>query len=241
MDYWQKLKDNGVSVRPELGRRLLDRLHGVRWRSAAGGVVRVAARRPRWSSARGSAPSRASTVMTDSCVSQVEYAGVLTGTDRPELARKLVDFMQGPEWQAEIPLTNFVFPVVADTPLPEEFQKWAVRADDAARRRCRDDRQPARRVDRVSGDRSWSEAVRRLRVRHRPASRPARGRDGDDWRLGSPSGWWSWRSASRWSPWRSVPSGSTGPSMARRSVESSASREPGDSSPSRSVRPSCRR
>ena len=37
--------------------------------------------------------------------------------------------MQGPEWQAELPLTNFVYPVVESTPLPEEFQKWAVRPE----------------------------------------------------------------------------------------------------------------
>ena len=43
----------------ELGRRLLDRLHGVRWRSARWWSPMHPARRPRWSSARGSGPSHA--------------------------------------------------------------------------------------------------------------------------------------------------------------------------------------
>jgi thiamine transport system substrate-binding protein len=127
-DYWQKLKDNGVSVRQSW-----DDAYSTDYTVSGGDrplVVSYASSPPAevvFSEGKRTEP--ASTVMTDSCVSQVEYAGVLSGTDRPELARKLVDFMQGPEWQSEIPLTNFVFPVVADTPLPEEFQKWAVRAD----------------------------------------------------------------------------------------------------------------
>jgi len=128
MNYWQQLEDNGVSVRQSW-----DDAYSTDYTVSGGDrplVVSYASSPPAevvFSEGKRTEP--VSTVMTDSCVSQVEYAGVLSGTDRPELARKLVDFMQGPEWQSEIPLTNFVFPVVADTPLPEEFQKWAVRAD----------------------------------------------------------------------------------------------------------------
>ena len=71
----------------------------------------------------------ASTVMLDSCTSQVEYAGVLAGTPEPELAQQLVAFMVDETWQRELPLTNFVVPVL-DVELPPEFEQWAPRAED---------------------------------------------------------------------------------------------------------------
>lgn len=67
-------------------------------------------------------PSEAPTaVVTDGCFRQVEFAGVLVGTKRPELARRLVDFLLGEEFQADIPLNMFVFPAVPTTPLPDVF------------------------------------------------------------------------------------------------------------------------
>ena len=41
----------------------------------------------------GALSEPSSTVMLDSCTSQVEYAGVLRGTDQPELAAELLEFM----------------------------------------------------------------------------------------------------------------------------------------------------
>ena len=49
-------------------------------------------------------------VIEAGCYRQVEYAGVLAGTDYPEAAGKLVDFMLSVEFQETIPLTWFVFP-----------------------------------------------------------------------------------------------------------------------------------
>jgi thiamine transport system substrate-binding protein len=65
--------------------------------------------------------------MLDSCVAQVEYAGVLAGAAEPELGQKLVEFMLSPAWQKALPLSNFVFPVT-DVELPEVFEKFAPRA-----------------------------------------------------------------------------------------------------------------
>ena len=67
-------------------------------------------------------------MLVDSCAAQVEYAGVLRGAPHPELARQLVAFMLSPAWQADLPLSNYVLPVVDGVALPPEFQKWAARA-----------------------------------------------------------------------------------------------------------------
>ena len=63
--------------------------------------------------------------MLDSCFRQVEFAGVLKGTDHPTAARALVDFMLSARFQEDIPLQMFVFPVRDGTKLPTVFTKFA--------------------------------------------------------------------------------------------------------------------
>lgn len=60
-------------------------------------------------------------VVTASCYRQIEFAGVLAGTDQPDAARALVDFMLSPTFQNDVPLQMFVFPVVSSATLPPEF------------------------------------------------------------------------------------------------------------------------
>jgi thiamine transport system substrate-binding protein len=63
--------------------------------------------------------------MLDSCLRQVEFAGVLRGTQHVGAARKLVDFMLSSKFQADMPLQMFVFPVRDGTKLPTVFSKFA--------------------------------------------------------------------------------------------------------------------
>ncbi len=69
-------------------------------------------------------------VMADSCFLQVEYAGVLAGTEYPEYAGQLVDYMLSPEFQSEIPLNMFVYPANSIVELPEVFVQHAVEVQD---------------------------------------------------------------------------------------------------------------
>ena len=59
--------------------------------------------------------------MAVGCFRQVEFAGILAGTEQPELAAALIDHLLSPAVQAEIPLAMFVNPARADVPLPEAF------------------------------------------------------------------------------------------------------------------------
>jgi thiamine transport system substrate-binding protein len=52
---------------------------------------------------------------------QVEVAGVLAGSDQPELAQAFLAFTQSPDFQIVIPTTNWMYPAT-DTPLPEGFE-----------------------------------------------------------------------------------------------------------------------
>jgi thiamine transport system substrate-binding protein len=127
-DYWARLESNGVRVRPSW-----DDAYYSDYTVSGGDrpiVLSYASSPPaEVVFSEGAVSEPASTVMLDSCTSQVEYAGVLRGTDEPELAAELLEFMVSSEWQRELPLTNFVFPVT-EVPLPDEFQRWALRPED---------------------------------------------------------------------------------------------------------------
>ncbi len=72
--------------------------------------------------AEGDPPAAVGTaVITDGCFRQIEFAGVLAGTERPELARELVDFMLSSEFQSDVPLNMFVFPASDDVAIPDVF------------------------------------------------------------------------------------------------------------------------
>lgn len=124
--YWAQLRDNGVRVRPSW-----DDSYNTDYTVSGGDrplVVSYASSPPaEVVFSEGASETPSSVVIEDTCVRQVEYAGVLRGAPNPELARQLVEFMISPEWQAELPLTNFVFPVVEGTPLPPVFERFAVR------------------------------------------------------------------------------------------------------------------
>ena len=59
------------------------------------------------------------------CFRQVEYVGALQNAANPEGARQLIDFMLSAEFQADMPLNMFVFPVVEGIELPSEFVEYA--------------------------------------------------------------------------------------------------------------------
>ncbi len=58
-------------------------------------------------------------------VRQIETAGVLRGAANPEEARAFIDFMLSAEFQADVPLQMFVYPVREGTPLPPTFEAFA--------------------------------------------------------------------------------------------------------------------
>ena len=73
--------------------------------------------------ARNDAPTG---VIESTCFRQVEFAGVLAGTDAPDEARRLVDFLAGSTFQAELALNLFVYPANTTTDLPTEFLEFAI-------------------------------------------------------------------------------------------------------------------
>ncbi len=56
---------------------------------------------------------------------QIEFAGILAGTQQEELAQRFIDFMLGKTFQEDIPLQMFVYPANRDAALPDLFTQYA--------------------------------------------------------------------------------------------------------------------
>ncbi len=67
----------------------------------------------------------ASITSDNMCFRQVEYVGILQGTENRDLAEKFVDFLLSVPFQEDMPLQMFVFPVNTQAQLPEVFIKYA--------------------------------------------------------------------------------------------------------------------
>ena len=67
----------------------------------------------------------ASIIGPNTCFRQIEFVGILKGAKQRELAEKFVDFMLGKQFQEDMPLQMFVYPVNPNAELPEEFVKYA--------------------------------------------------------------------------------------------------------------------
>ena len=67
--------------------------------------------------------------LLDTCYQQVEYAAALDGAANPAGAQALLDFMVGPEVQAALPESMYVFPVVEGTELPTAWASFAPRPE----------------------------------------------------------------------------------------------------------------
>lgn len=69
-------------------------------------------------------PPTAAVVSDGSCFRQIEFVGILKGTQQRSLAEAWVDFMLSPTFQEDVPLQMFVFPVNENASLDETFQKY---------------------------------------------------------------------------------------------------------------------
>ncbi|MGD8586778.1 MAG: thiamine ABC transporter substrate-binding protein [Chloroflexota bacterium] len=73
-------------------------------------------------------PPTASVTGPGTCFRQIEFIGIMAGTDARDLAEAFVDFALSKAFQEDIPLNMFVFPVNEQAALPEVFQQWATSA-----------------------------------------------------------------------------------------------------------------
>lgn len=69
-------------------------------------------------------PPTAAVVSDETCFRQIEFVGILNGTQNRDLAERWIDFMLSPAFQEDMPLQMFVFPVNPDAQLQEAFIEY---------------------------------------------------------------------------------------------------------------------
>ncbi len=125
-DYWADLKDNGVLVTSGW-----TEAYTSAFTAGGGGGDRPIVVSYASSPAVGvyftdPPPDEAPTAsMLEGCFRQVEYAGIIAGTEDPVAAGMLIDHLLSTEVQEDIPLNMFVFPANSDAALPEVFTDFS--------------------------------------------------------------------------------------------------------------------
>lgn len=64
------------------------------------------------------------------CFRQIEFAGILAGTDNEAGAQQFIDFLLSKEFQEDMPLNMFVYPVNGEAELPEIFVDYSQVAEE---------------------------------------------------------------------------------------------------------------
>lgn len=118
-DYWRALVANDVAVAASWSDAYYVDFSGPSSEGDRPLVVSYASSPP------FETPPTATGVLLDTCVRQVEYAGVIAGTRYPEAARQLVDFLYSVPVQEDIPENMYVFPANPDAQLPEVWAQYA--------------------------------------------------------------------------------------------------------------------
>ena len=126
-DYWAALRANGVKVTNGWTEAYSGDFSGSSGQGDRPLVVSYASSPPaEIVFAPDPKPTTPGTsVMTDGCFRQVEYAGILAGTDELVASRAVIDWLISPEVQADVPLSMFVFPARDGVALPQVFTDFA--------------------------------------------------------------------------------------------------------------------
>lgn len=126
LDFWKGLKENGLVVVSDWETAYYTNFSGSSGKGNQPMVVSYgtspAAEVVYADPPRDDAPT-ASIVGDNTCFRQIEFVGILKGTQQRALAEKFVDFMLGVKFQEDVPLQMFVFPVNSQAKLPEVFTK----------------------------------------------------------------------------------------------------------------------
>jgi thiamine transport system substrate-binding protein len=129
LNYWQDLVTNGVYIADDWSDAYYGQFSGSTGSEGSRPLVVSYASSPPAEVFFAETPTdvapTASISADGMCFRQIEFAGILAGTDQPEAAQEFIDFLLSIPFQEDIPLQMFVFPVNSDATLPEVFVKHA--------------------------------------------------------------------------------------------------------------------
>ncbi|WP_426568500.1 thiamine ABC transporter substrate-binding protein [Streptomyces canus] len=133
--YWKKLKANGVKVVSGWEQAYNEEFSGSAGGKKAGAdrplVVSYASSPPAEVIYGDPKPATAPTGVADgTCFRQVEFAGLLSNAKNSEGGKALIDFLISKEFQEDMPLNMFVYPVLEGAAVPAEFTQYGPPAGD---------------------------------------------------------------------------------------------------------------
>ena len=132
LDWWAEMRDAGLNIASDWNTAYYSDF--TRYGGDSSIVMSYASSPPAEVIFAEEPPEMAPTgVIEAGCYRQVEYAGVLDGTEFPDSAGDLIDYMLSVEFQESIPLTWFVFPANQEAELPEEFVEHTTIPDSPTR------------------------------------------------------------------------------------------------------------
>jgi len=132
LDWWAEMRDAGINVVNDWNTAYYSDF--TRYGGDSSMVMSYASSPPAEVIFAEEPPEVAPTgVIGAGCYRQVEYAGILDGTEYPESAGELIDYMLSVEFQENIPLTWFVFPANQNAQLPAQFVEHTTIPDSPTR------------------------------------------------------------------------------------------------------------
>lgn len=132
VDFWTELVENNVQITDDWSNAYF----GFFTQGSEDGtypmVVSYASSPPFTYDEESDTVTTASIVVPNSCFRQIEFAGVLAGSENVEAAQAFIDFMLSETFQEDVPLQMFVFPVNENAELPDIFAEYAQIPDEPA-------------------------------------------------------------------------------------------------------------
>jgi thiamine transport system substrate-binding protein len=127
LDYWKRLKDNGLVIVNDWETAYYTNFSGSSGQGLQPLVVSYGtspAAEVIFSENELIEAPTASIVTPNACFRQIEFIGILRGTQKRELAEKFIDAVLSVPFQEDIPLSMFVFPVNQNAQLPDEYLEY---------------------------------------------------------------------------------------------------------------------
>ncbi len=132
--YWKSLRDNGVMVVDGWTQAYNTEFSGAAGKGDRPIVVSYSSSPPAEVIFADPPVDVAPTAVASlTCFEQIEYAGILRGTQHEAEAKLLIDYLTDLTFQNDLPLTQFVFPAHNGAILPDAFTKYALRPENPLR------------------------------------------------------------------------------------------------------------
>jgi thiamine transport system substrate-binding protein len=135
LNYWRALRENGLVVVDDWGTAYWTNFSGSSGHGSQPLVVSYASS-PAAEVVSANPPvteaPTAAMFAPGTCSHQIEFVGILKGTKQRALAEKFVDFMLSQQFQEDMPLQMYVYPVNPGAKLPDVFVKYAQVPDQPA-------------------------------------------------------------------------------------------------------------